>query len=462
MPVTGNGEYRLVPSEALERYEGVELTEDGVARAFAAAHHGRLRFCHTVGKWHVWDGSRWRANEDRLAFDYARQLTHRLSRDAAPKSRAVVGRAGFIKGVETIAQSDRQFAVTSDVWDLDPMRLGVPGGVVELRTGQLRPARQDDNITKQTAVAPAHKADCPQWLRFLTEACGNDLEVVQFLQRWSGYCLTGETREHALLFIYGPGGNGKSVFLNTMSKLLGDYSSTAAMDTFTHSHSDRHPTDLAMLRGARLVSVSETEEGKPWAEQRIKLLTGGDPVTARFMKRDFFTYTPSFKLTIVGNHKPRLRNVDEAMRRRLNIVPFIQRPAHPDRTLEQRLQREWPAIFRWAIDGCLEWQERGLEPPAKVTDVTRDYFEQQDVVGQWIKERCLVEEHLETKPGHLLTDFLDWARGNGEDATDNRRLRPALEQRGFEYKRRRGEQHVRGLGLRPRKRGGPAGAAPQD
>ena len=147
------------------------------------------------------------------------------------------------------------------------------------------------------------------------DATGNDEDLIRFLQQWFGYCLTGVTTEHALLFVYGDGGNGKSVFLNTIASILKDYAVTSAMETFTASNSDKHPTDLAMLHGARLVTASETEAGKAWAEAKIKQMTGGDPITARFMRQDFFTYVPQFKLTIIGNHKLTLNNVDEAARR---------------------------------------------------------------------------------------------------------------------------------------------------
>ena len=174
-----------------------------------------------------------------------------------------------------------------------------------------------------TAVAPAKTATCPRWLQFLDETTGSDAELVRFLQQWCGYSLTGITREHALVFVFGGGGNGKSVFLNTVTGALADYAVTA-MQTFTASHSDQHPTDLAMLRGARLVTVSETEEGKAWAEARIKQLTGGDPISARFMRQDFFTFTPEFKLTIIGNHKP-----GPAKRRRGSASSVQHHSIHP-------------------------------------------------------------------------------------------------------------------------------------
>src|SRR6266850_943776 len=140
------------------------------------------------------------------------------------------------------------------------------------------------------------------------------------------------------------------------------------METFTASLNDRHPTDLAMLRGARLVTASETEEGRAWAEARIKQLTGGDRIAARFMRQDFFQYSPEFKLLVIGNHKPTLHNVDDAARRRFNIVPFIFKPAKPDHKLEQKLLAEAPAILQWMIDGCLDWQNNGLIRPAVVLE----------------------------------------------------------------------------------------------
>src|SRR5262249_23653203 len=158
---------------------------------------------------------------------------------------------------------------------------------------------RQDGITRVTSVAPSD-GGCPLWLKFLNEATGNDEDLIRFLRQWCGYCLTGVVIEHALLFVYGDGGNGKSVFLNVVTSILEDYAATSAMETFTASNSDRHPTDLAMLRGARLVTASETEAGKEWAEARIKQMTGGDPITARFMRQDFFTYMPEFKLTIIG------------------------------------------------------------------------------------------------------------------------------------------------------------------
>jgi putative DNA primase/helicase len=331
------------------------VTEDSVALQFAELNGDKLRYCHDAGAWFQWTGNIWHQNSTGLAFQWARELARTLVKERPARVRYVSSKTAFAAGVERFCKSDPAFAVTIDNWDTDPWPLGTPGGTVDLRTAELRPAIQNDFITKSTAVAPAITAECPTWVHFLHEATDRDVELARFLQQWAGYCLTGITREHALVFVFGPGGNGKTVFNNVLAGILADYATTAAMETFASSMSDRYPTDLAMLRGARFVTASETEEGRPWAETRIKAMTGGDRISARFMRQDFFTYKPQFKITIIGNHKPVLRNVDDAARRRFSIVPFVHEPASPDPELEAK-QAEWPGILRWMIDGCLDWQ----------------------------------------------------------------------------------------------------------
>lgn len=338
------------------------LTEDSVALAFADRYRGELRFDHDVRKWFVWTGERWKCETTCLAFSQARDLVRELSKGMPDKVRLITSKAAFCASVERFARADRAMAVTSTIWDQDHYLLGTPAGTVDLRTGAMMAPRPDDHITKLTTVAPAETADCPRWIQFLREATNNDQALVDFLQQFCGYSLTGDTKEHALLFICGAGGNGKTVLQNTIAGIMGDYAAAAAMDTFVSSSSDKHPTDLAKLRGARLVTASETEENRSWAEARIKQMTGGDKVSARFMRQDFFEYLPQFKLLLIGNHQPSLRNVDDAARRRFNIVPFVHEPAMPDRDLETKLRAEWPGILRWMIDGCLAWQRNGLAP----------------------------------------------------------------------------------------------------
>jgi putative DNA primase/helicase len=450
----GPKERKAKPRANPRDLDGFDLTEDGVALAFLNRFKDLLRYCHHTGAWYQWNGSIWRREETKLAFSWARLVCREIARegDAEDKLKATLARAATAAAVERFAQSDRAFAVTSEIWDRDLWLLGTPGGTVDLRTGMRQPARPGDYITKATAVVPGLQMECPTWKAFLKQATAGDAALIRFLQQWCGYCLTGITREHALLFIYGPGGNGKSVFLNTVAAILGDYCRTAPMDTFTAAPGDRHPTDLAMLRGARLVTATETEEGRAWAEARIKQMTGGDPVSARFMRQDFFTFTPQFKLTITGNHKPVLRNVDDGARRRFNIVPFLHKPAQPDRQLEDKLREEWPGILGWMIDGCLDWQNNGLVRPKVVVDATAEYFAAQDLLGQWLADRCQAKAMSEASSSALYRDWSGWAKARGEEPGTNKSFSAALER---SYPKRRTDTGVmfEGLKLLPNQSG---------
>ena len=430
---------------------GFDLTEDGIARAFAHKHGAELRFDHHAGSWYRWTGQVWQREETKLAFTWARQICRDLAREqhAEDRAKCMLAKAATAAAVERFAQADRAFAVTSAIWDRDPFLLGTPGGTVDLRTGVLSSARPEDFITKATAVAPSDTPECPRWLRFLNDATAGDAALIRFLQQWCGYMLTGDTREHALLFIFGPGGNGKSVFLNVVSGIFGSYGRHAAMETFTAAVGDRHPTELAMLKGARMVCASETEEGRAWAEVRIKQLTGGDTISARFMRRDFFEFRPELKLVVIGNHKPILKNIDEAARRRFNVVPFLHRPPSPDQGLESALREEWPAILRWMIDGCLDWQRHGLVRPKVVLDTTAEYFNDQDTLKQWIEECCETSKnppYFADTNGNLFGNWKAFALQRGEDPGSSKRFNTAMGSQ--EFVSIKDSNGIRGRGFR--------------
>jgi putative DNA primase/helicase len=438
--------------QAREKRESIDdpVTEDAAALAFTERYRNTLRFDHDIGKWFVWTGTRWQCERTGLAFSWARELARELARAEPNKVRLISSKTSFAGGVERFARSDRAFAVTSEIWDNNIYLLGTPGGVVDLRTGNIRGAMPEDYITKLAAVAPADTADCPRWLQFLREATNDDHGLIAFLQQWCGYCLTGDTKEHSLLFIHGGGGNGKSVFQNTFSWILADYAKTAAMETFVSSSSDKHPTDLAMLHGARLVTASETEADRAWAESRIKQMTGGDKVSARFMRQDFFEYTPQFKLLLIGNHQPTLRNVDDAARRRFNIVPFIHKPPAPDRDLEAKLRAEWPGILRWMIDGCLIWQRSGLVRPQIVLDATEEYFSEQDSIRQWIEECCDTGKGtLWDTSSNLFRSWTAWANAHGEKSNTNKWFSAALKHQGFKKQRSNKGRRFTGIEAKP-------------
>jgi len=317
-------------------------------------YHRDWRYVATWGRWLVWDGCRWRTEDTLAATDLIRSVCrHAAVRTNNIKVAAKLASSGTISGVERLALADRRHAATTDEWNADPWLLNTQDGVVDLKTGRQRPHERTDRMTKITTATP--KGDCPTWRQFLDEVTGGDKELQSYLQRMVGYALTGSTQEHALFFLYGTGANGKSVFVNTLATILGDYATNAPMDTFMETRTDRHPTDMAGLRGARFVSAIETEQGRRWAESKVKSLTGGDKISARFMRQDFFEFFPYFKLFVAGNHKPAIRNIDEAMKRRLHLIPFTITvpPEKRDQYLQQKLLAERDGILAWAVQGFM-------------------------------------------------------------------------------------------------------------
>jgi putative DNA primase/helicase len=387
-----------------------------------------LRYVHKWGKWFHWTGQRWEEDTTLLAFDMARDLC----RDLAKRSHLTKPEsAKFVAAVTQFARADRRVAATTDIWDADPWLLNTPGGIVDLRTGELLPHRPDVHCTKMTAVAPG--GECPLWLSTLSYIFGGDQELISFLQRLAGYFLTGVTTEQKFVFGYGTGANGKGVTTSTIAGVMGDYAMVAPMEMFTASKSDRHPTDLAMLRAARLVTASETEVGRAWAEARIKQITGGDKISARFMRQDFFEYQPQFKLLISGNHKPSVRRVDEAIRRRLLLLLFAitvpEEKRDPD--LFKTLKAEWPGILAWMIAGCIDWQERGLRPPKAVLVATQAYLEAEDTLQLWLSEAATRDANAWESTSDLFGCWTGFAGAAGEQTGSQKEFVQALEALGF-------------------------------
>ena len=303
---------------------------------------------------------------------------------------------------------------------------------MNLKTGQILGPDMYAYNTKITSIAPSDTSECPIFTKFMEEATNGDKDLQRFLQQMAGYCLTGLTSAHCLFFIHGDGGNGKSVFLNILTDIMGTYAETAPMSTFTNNRNDGHPTDVAMLHRARLVTVSETEAGKQLAEAKIKSLTGGDKITARFMRQDFFTFIPQFKIIIVGNHKPELANVDEAIKRRLHIIPFTHKPEKPDPELPEKLKSEYPAILWWMIEGCKDWNENGFIRPEIVADATKSYFDEQDMIGQWLEDECEVGSHNYEVTGKLFSSWEKYQESNGEKPGTKKAFSQNLIRRGFQ------------------------------
>ena len=421
----------------------------------------QLRYVNTNGQWLIWRGGRWCPDSNaRARFEISEVLSVLADRrgrqgDTPAEQNKALAEAKRIDSSYTLDSvikmlvADPRFATSPQSLDADPWVLNTPAGVVDLKTGKLGAIDPGALCTKQTLVGPDYSAPPTRWLRFLEESTGGDAEAIAHLQALCGYLLTGSIEEHRLWFIYGGGGNGKSVFLRVLEDIMGTYKMAAQMDTFMASRNESHPVGVAILHGARLVTATENESGRRWNESRIKSLTGGDTINARMLYGQPFEFRPSFKLLFSGNHRPELRNIDDAMRRRVVLVPFVRTPAQVDKRLGEKLALEYPAILAWMLAGCAQWQLSGIPYSAAITHETEDYFEEEDLVSKWIEEALVVDHDVAMTPtADLLSSWREWAGKNGAWQHQSAKwLNGELIRRG--YPRARNDK-VRGFGwLRP-------------
>ncbi|MBS4097965.1 MAG: hypothetical protein KGZ83_14130 [Sulfuricella sp.] len=452
-----------------------DLSHDQLALDLGRAGWARdARHVPAWGYWLFWNGARW-VKDDRLQAmtavrDFLRakagQLVAWSERKAAAsppddaqkllaatkRKAADLRSAATRAAVELTARSNADLVAAVEQFDASADLLGVPGGAVDLQTGELRAPARGDYITKSAALDPAPPGTAaPLWMAFLARVFGGDTAMIAFVQRAAGYALTGHTREQKLLFLYGNGANGKSVFLNTLQWLLADYAKRAPAETFLDSKGERHPTELAGLRGARLVVGSELPPGRTWNDAVIKDLTGGDIITARYMRGDFFEFAPQFSLFIAGNHLPTFRGVDEAIRRRVLLVPFTVTIPAGERDLElpDKLKAEGAAILRWCIDGAVAWHREGLNPPASVAAASADYLDGEDMLGEFLADCMIQSTSGAAKIADIYQRFASWTAQRGlHTPWSQHALTRSLGERGLSVQRKTDGRYLLGHTLR--------------
>ncbi len=304
-------------------------------------------------------------------------------------------------------------------WDADPWLMGVVNGVVDLRTGRLRPGRRDDHITMSTAVPFDPDQPCPRWERFVAEIFAADAAQIDYVQQAAGYSLTGDTSEQCLFLQDGTGANGKGTFSNTLAETLGAYAYTMPFSTIELNQRSAIPNDVAALVSRRFVTASETNDGTRLNESRVKALTGCDPITARFLHGEFFTFRPVAKFWLAVNHRPVVRDDSFGFWRRMRVIPFSQR-FEVDRTLTPALHEERPGILAWAVRGALAWQAHGLQPPASVLAATQGYQTDSDPLGAFLAEACELEPAAQVGAQALYDHYREWAVSHG--LSDKERL----------------------------------------
>jgi len=430
------------------------FSDDTLAALFVDREGVNWRHVAAWRAWFTWTGLCWQRDETGLVREQVRQAC-RAAAQACYKPNEVrrICSDKTISAVVRIAASDPSIALRTTDLDAHPMLLNTPAGVIDLETGEVRDHDRTLLLTQMTAATPG--AGCPRWAQFLDEITNEDSALQAYLQRFAGYLLTGATSEQVFAFFHGVGANGKSVFIQTLAFVLGDYAATATLDTFMATSTSKHLTELAGLRGARMVVVPETDPGRAWAEGRIKSVTGGETIRANFMHRDHFEFVPQFKLIVAGNHRPSLSGTGEAMQRRLHLVPFdVTIPAERrDIQLMSKLQEERDGILGWMLEGCAGWRVQGLSPPPVILSAAASYFAEEDLIGQWIEETCETGPHCKAAAQSLFSSWSHWADAAGHPKGTKKTLGEALRQRGFSSGK---VMRTRGwFGLRP------AGKAPE-
>lgn len=415
----------------------VGLSDDELALRFTARYKDELRYVAAWDRWLLWDGCRWAHDEKRSVFDLSRRICREALAEYLPETmtesayktlRKRLGDAKTVYNVIKLAGADPRHAVAVAELDADPWKLNTPAGVFDLRSGLMAPHDPAGLHTKVTAAAPG--GECPVFLKTLIEALPSE-EVRSYVQRLFGYGMTGSSRDHALSFWWGSGRNGKGTIAHAFRRALGDYGLEVGAELFMESHHERHPTEIAVLRGARFVVASEIDTGRRWNEARLKRLTGGDPISARYIGKDLFEFEPTHTLLIIGNTKPGLRSVDEAMRARMQLVEFGVTVAADkrDTSLSEKLEAEYGGILAWALAGCMTWQRDGLKPPASVLAATAGYLDAEDSIAQWISETCERTGELKLSAGHR--SYREWCDKNAAPALGRNSFADQLESHGY-------------------------------
>lgn len=439
------------------------LTDTGNGKRLARKHGRDIRYCHLFRKWFVWRDTHWQPDdvgeitarakrtildlfsEAKMTIDTLQAAIDLDADDDATRKRTAKV-TGLLKWAQTsqqapriqamiqLAQSEHGIPVTPAMLDTDPMVLNVSNGMIDLRTGELRPHRREDYLTKLARVKYDPSAKCPLWERSLAKWMQENDDLITYLQRAVGYSLTASVKEQVLFFLFGDGRNGKSTFLGALLDILGDYAMQGVSEMLLVRGSETHPTERADLFGRRFVATIETEDGKRMAEALLKQLTGGDRIRARRMREDFWEFSPTHKIWLAANHKPQIRGTDLAVWRRIKLIPFTVTIAdeEKDPDLPQKLLAEAPGILAWAVRGCLDWQAYGLGEPDEVRQATAEYQAEQDLLRDFLEECCVVGPDYRSRVSKLFDRFRKWCDASGEREMTQKKFGQELTRKGFE------------------------------
>jgi len=439
----------------------IQFTDTTNAYRLLTEHGKDIRYNQLWKKWLVWNGKQWELDDGYLIHDkglkIVRGIYNELLKTAdykerieiekyAMQSEAVRRRKALIEAASWIPELN----IKTDNLDNNSWLLNVGNGTVDLKKGVLNPHRQDDYITKIANVEYDANADCPVWKKFIMEIMNYNNELIRYIQTAVGWAVTGDTSEQSMFILYGTGANGKSTFLNTIMNLLGDYSIATPTETFMKRNGEQIGNDIARLRGTRFVTTTEAEQGRRLSEPLIKQITGNDRMTARFLYGEFFNFVPTFKIFMASNHKPVIKGTDYGIWRRIKLIPFTTRIPEDkqDKHLEKKLMLESSGILNWIIEGAVRWCNEGLNTPSIITAATDEYRGEMDVIGNFIKEQCIIKPEGSIKAREFFKCYQDWCVEHNEHAVSERFLGLRLKELGLTQKRNADGRYWIGVQIR--------------
>jgi len=450
----------LIRAEQLRKGQG-QYTDTSNAELIVRKSGGEAKYCAPWKKWVLWDGKRWESDERNRIYDIAKTVIRSMHEDVlnlpdhrdriemenhAIKSEAVRRRKAAVEA----ASWEPSVNLVPDDLDRDPWLFNVRNGTIDLKTGSCREHRKEDLISKVSRVDFDPHAGCPTWLAFLREITDCRADLMEFLQIAAGWTMTGDISAQTMFILYGSGANGKSTYLNALIDVMGDYAISTPTETFMHKHGDQMSNDIARLRGTRLVTTMEAEQGKKLSEPLIKQVTGNDRLTARFLYGEYFDFRPTFKIYMATNHKPIIHGTDFGIWRRIKLIPFtVTIPNEKqDPQLQGKLHEEASGIMNWMIEGCLKWRGKGLVAPAEISEATDEYRGEMDGLGTFLHERCIQGPGTRIRARELFKTYQEWCEEVNERAFSERMFGMRMQEIGVERYRTQDARYWKGIELK--------------
>lgn len=458
----GNG--KVIQTVDEEKMRAYTFDDMGNAERFVDLFGENVRYCYTEKKWYFYNSMKWSVDNLGVILRMADKCVEAMKAEAKLYLQADEESGGdmakaFEKHMKSSRSNKSKKAMLNEIehhlpilpiqMDRYKMALNTPSGIINLKNGDVKAHNPEYYFTKITSVDCAEAADCHRWLAFLDDIFAGDKDLIRYIQKAVGYSLTGSTAEQCAFFLYGTGRNGKSTFIDVIRDVFGDYAANIQPETIMvkSSQSNAINSDIARLKGARLVTSVEPNEGVRLNEGLLKQLTGDDTVTARKLYSEEFEFKPEFKLWMATNHKPIIRGTDTGIWRRIHMIPFnVQIPEDKvDKNLTHKLKAEMTGIFKWCIDGCLMWQREGLQMPAAVLKSVREYRREMDVISAFIEDKCTLEGTVQASM--LYAAYASWADSNNEYCMSNTKFSTELAKR-FEKIKGRNYNYFTGISIR--------------